>query len=153
MVTPTRGKVLLPMGLATHRVPHMADPAAATPGAPETPVPWFAWKRYLLIAISLLILYFIAPGISGESDSLSHIMDDIVISAMAILTIVLIVAYWRAYPLRSHRVGRASVQGVFVIALLAQIVGVAIEYSDPNDVGNEYFGFVLITLGLAIALV
>jgi uncharacterized membrane protein YfcA len=95
----------------------------------------------------------ILPAMFGESDILSHVPDDVIISAMAIGIIVIIVASWKSFALRSHRKGRQWVKAFWVIALLGQIVGFVFEYSDPNDVGNEYIGLILIAIGLVVAFV
>jgi hypothetical protein len=116
-------------------------------------VKWWAWKRYVLIALSAVILFFVLPGIFGESDKLSHIPDDILISVMAIAAIALIAVFWKSIPLRSRTTGRQLVEATFVIALLAQVAGFVIEYSDANDVGNEYIGFALIGVALVISFI
>ncbi len=95
----------------------------------------------------------IFPGIFGESDKLSHVPDDIIISAMAIGAVVVVGVFWKSFTLRSRPTGRKLVEAFWVIALLGQIVGFVTEYSDPNDVGNEYIGIILIGVALVVSFV
>ncbi|HZY69564.1 MAG TPA: hypothetical protein VFF67_01105 [Thermoplasmata archaeon] len=91
--------------------------------------------------VDLYIAIFFAAAITGvimeESDNFLHLIDDIGLVSLSVVVIVLIAVWWKRQTLGELRRTNTTVAVVFIVALVIQLFGIAVEYNDPMDFGND----------------
>jgi heme/copper-type cytochrome/quinol oxidase subunit 4 len=96
-----------------------------------------------IIAISGLSFFSDLPA---EINQLSHIVDEVLLAVLALVTFV-----W--YLIGRNKYSRTVVPIVFaVVALAIKVLGLFLEFSDPEDRGDE-FGALVLFVVLIIVLV
>jgi heme/copper-type cytochrome/quinol oxidase subunit 4 len=96
-----------------------------------------------IIAISGLSFFSDLPA---EIDQLSHIVDEVLLAVLALVAFV-----W--YLIGRNKYSRTVVPIVFaVVALAIKVLGLFLEFSNPEDRGDEFGALVLFVI-LIIVLV
>lgn len=104
-----------------------------------------AKRRVFLFVAAFLALAL--PGVIGEeSDMFLHALDEYVILGIAIVVIVLVVAFRKKVSLAEIRKQHNIILALFVIALIFKFYAITVESGDPTDFGDEIPIFILLAL-------
>lgn len=92
-------------------------------------------RSYVFVFVPVLVL-FVFTALS-ESDKLLHALDDEIIIVVSLAVLLYLLATRKASsPAELLRINRIAVIAAIVVAL-AGILAVALEFSDPSDIGDD----------------
>jgi hypothetical protein len=94
-------------------------------------------RRRVFVFFFAFTLVALLPTMLGESDQLTHIADDVILVALAIIALAIIGAWWRRDTVAGLQQTHNAVLTLLIIALIVQIGAIYIERNDPSDFGNE----------------
>jgi hypothetical protein len=103
-------------------------------------------KRRVFLFFSVLTLLALSDAAITESDIFLHAIDDYAIITLSILSIILIVVWWKKQSLGELRKQHNIILIIWAVALLFQIFAFVQEINDPEDFGNEIPSLILILL-------
>jgi FtsH-binding integral membrane protein len=94
-----------------------------------------------IVAISGLSFFSDLPA---EMDKPSHIVDEVLLAVLALIAFV-----W--YLVGRNKYSRTVLPIVFaVVALAIKVLGLALEFSDPEDRGDEFGALVLFVVTIIV---
>jgi uncharacterized membrane protein YccC len=94
-----------------------------------------------IVAISGLSFFSDLPA---EMDKPSHIVDEVLLAVLALMAFV-----W--YLIGRNKYSRAVMPIVFaVLALAVKVLGLFLEFSDPEDRGDEFGALVLFVVTIIV---
>jgi FtsH-binding integral membrane protein len=105
-------------------------------------------RGYNLLGVGIIVLSGLSffSGLPAEIDHPVHAVDEILLAVLALVALI-----W--YLSGRNKFSRTVLPIVFaVVALAIKVLGVILEASDPQDVGDE-FGALVLFVALIILLV
>jgi hypothetical protein len=103
-------------------------------------------RNYFLLALVLGIAVFLIPDVVDETVP-SHHIDEFIDYTLG--TVALVWLFWPGLRFRPVPIWPV----VAGLALLTNLVGILIEYTEPDDVGGDILTASLMALGILIHLV
>ena len=95
-----------------------------------------ARRRVFIFVVAFLVLGAVGI-IREESDMFLHALDDYAIFALAIIALILIVAWRNKQSLTELKRQNNIITVLFVVALIFKLYGTIVEIGDPTDFGDE----------------
>lgn len=122
---------------------------AAAPASDEASTRRELGVRRASLYVSIFGVVVLGLVTLGESDKPLHLIDDLVLVAVAVVAIVLIGLGWKRQTLSElHRLNKV-LTGLFAVAFVGQVFGIFVEFNDPKDFGNDIPSLILVVLVLA----
>ncbi|MCI4328385.1 MAG: hypothetical protein L3K01_09165 [Thermoplasmata archaeon] len=116
--------------------------SAATSAADEAPVPppavppWLQAQTVRLVLSGLGSVYFLGILYDLRGNDAALAVQAVVLLLLG-LVLVLTVVWWNPTGGRATKPHAQGFLGLALAALLVQVVAVAVEWSDPNDLANN----------------
>ncbi len=94
-------------------------------------------KRRAFIFLFIPLIALLSFFITQEADEVAHALDDYVIIALSIASLLIIALMWKKQSLQQLRKQHNQILIMMIVALAFQLFAFAAEYNDPADFGNE----------------
>jgi hypothetical protein len=100
-------------------------------------------RVFAIVSVWLLVLLEVAMT---EGDELLHAFDDYSVVAIAVITIILVVAWRHKSSLAELKKQTNIMTALFVVGLAVKLFAIVVESSDAADFGDEIPLFVLMVI-------